>query len=452
MSVLLRSDTDALRLKTQGATATPSRMPAYARKLDSAFSDWHFVLPVLLGAIAPFVHHASKLPTLTAPSCSSLLSTSYHPIVGRVVSALYEYLGTKEETCRSVNLQLHAANSILLYVVINQLLASQRVYSCDMRQQTSALAAILFAVHPIRAEVTEQVTGIDESLSLALCLVGVLCLLSTFADKVVYIYAPASVAFFIAGGLVKSNAADVPIVIAFMLALRVLKIPSQAGKRFMVGVCLFMPIATLMALELQSSIGLPIMTDEAAVSLASGSKRDGGRVMGPGDKRGGSRANGAYALMRRSSDINSSGAYRGNIYSSSRGATNGGTSSGWGGGAEDDLSESFILHGNMAISQVIWQQLDAFARHAAEDGAGRRGVHSRTTPPPAVMLGCLAALAGSVVHTLWCVYCGRRAHSWAVSLLAFSILCIRSAFFPSPNVVGSRTYLPGCFLSILLCT
>jgi hypothetical protein len=77
-----------------------------------------------------------------------------------------------------VNLQLHAANAILLYVAINQLLSSQRVYSLNMRQQTAALCAIFFAVHPTRAAITTQAFSIDDSLSLSLWLDCCVCSLS----------------------------------------------------------------------------------------------------------------------------------------------------------------------------------------------------------------------------------------------------------------------------------
>ena len=185
-------------------------------------SDWHFCLVVLFAGISPFAHLSSKLgpivPGVPSLSCSSLLARSYHPIVGNVVNYLYHLLGTEDESCRAVNLQLHAANSILLYVVINQLLSSQRLYSVDMRQQTSALCAIFFAVHPARADITTQSYGIEESLSLSLCLAGLLCLLQVFANKFINVYAPATLLFFTLGALVKNNAADVPLVIAFVLA------------------------------------------------------------------------------------------------------------------------------------------------------------------------------------------------------------------------------------------
>lgn len=428
-------------------------------------NDWHFVLVVLFAGIAPFAHKqeregGSAADSITG-SCSMLLSRRYHTTVGQAVSVLYEYLGTTDKTCQPLNLQLHAANSVLLYVVVNQLLSSQRLYSRDMRQQTSAIAAIFFAVHPSHTVVTEQAAGIDESLSLALCLVGVLCLLPLFANKLVQIYAPASVVAFVLAGLVKSDAADVPLVIALLLALQVLKIPLHTGKRLMVGACLLVPMVASIVLEMHGrafSVSRTAAPVTAAVGAFTSSKRDATTWSSPP-------TNGTHPVCGSGSSSSSSS----NCIDF--GSSRGGTSSGWGGergrsssrrgargsvsvsgsrsGSESGSGElgSALVHVCVGICEVIWQQMSASARPEA----WHRDPVSLPLLSFVLLLVYVVSLCCSVAHTVWQVCRGRRAHGWAVSLLAFSILCIRSALPPTPSGLGGRTYLPGCLLSILLC-
>ena len=384
--------------------------------------DWHYVLFVLFAGTAPFVHLSSKLgpSPSTTPSCASLLSQSYHPAVGRAATWLYSLLGVGvSSSCRSLNLQLHAANSVLLYVVINQLLSSQRLYSDGMRQQTAALCAIFFAVHPSRTDVTTQTNSIEESLSLSLSLGGLLCLLPVFASKLTHMYAPASVACFTLAALAspKSSAADVPLVIAFVLGFQALKVPAKTGKRVVVGLCLLVPVLASYALETLSA-------GSAGSSPPTSANNNKGRW--------GTKAK-------------------------SRGGGGGGAGQGW-----EYVRGSLALRVCIGICEVLSRQVCAFSKSAL--GWERDAVLLNPENSFTLLL-FVVALMGCAVHTLWrglssstrpCVAC--------VCFLSFALLCVRGALraaavssqmdesplrglFEAASV-GRRTYLPACFISI----
>ena len=393
--------------------------------------DWHYVLFVLFAGTAPFVHLSSKLgpsSPSTTPSCASLLSQSYHPAVGRAATWLYSLLGVGvSSSCRSLNLQLHAANSVLLYVVINQLLSSQRLYSDGMRQQTAALCAIFFAVHPSRADVTTQTNSIEESLSLSLSLGGLLCLLPVFASKLTHTYAPATVACFTLAALAspKSSAADVPLVIAFVLGFQALKVPAKTGKRLIVGLCLLVPVLASYALETFAA------GSNGSLPAASAANNNKGRW-------------GAKAKSR---------------------AGAGSEGEGW-----ESMRSSLALRVCIGICEVLSRQICAFSK----SGLGwERDVALLNPENSFTLLLFVVLLLGCAAHTLWKGVLhsspSSRPRVFCVCFLAFALLCVRGALrtaaaaaaaassqqqVPSglfdAAAVGRRTYLPACFISIFV--
>jgi hypothetical protein len=68
----------------------------------------------------------------------------------------------------------------------------------------------------------------------------------------VHVYAPATILTFTCAALVNKNVSDVPLVIAFVLALGALKIPARAGRRRLVGLCLLFPVAASLLLEVST--------------------------------------------------------------------------------------------------------------------------------------------------------------------------------------------------------
>lgn len=396
-------------------------------KKEEILSDWHFVLLVLFAGISPFAHLSSEhisSPAQISISCSENLSRSYHPLVGSVIKCLYQLLGTKDESCRAVNLQLHAANSILLYVVINQLLSSQRLYDKFMRQQTSALCAIFFAVHPARADITALSLSINESLSLSLCLAGLLCLLPVFANKVIAIFAPATICFFTLGAIVKSDAADVPLVIAFLLAFRALKIPAKAGRRLIVGVCLTLPMLIILIVKTLDSSRFD--------SMHSNSK---------------------------SKDLTINFSKKDNMTNSKSSHPISKTDNSGDGFGAVSTTRSAFLHVCIGISEVICRQIYAFTTKLSPanglDTPWNRDIHMLSTSAIACLGFYIILLAVSVFHIIYQVAVGKRANILAVIFIAFSILCVRGEFETTGwqgrcTSVGQRTYLPASFISIFI--
>ena len=423
-------------------------------------SDWHYVLLVLFTGVSPLAYLSSPRVNPGVASCSDQLSQLYHPLVGLVVKVLYGLLGAEDDSCRAVNLQLHAANTVLLYVVINQLLSSQRMYSHDMRQQTAALCAIFFAVHPARAAVTTQASGIEDSLSMSLCLAGVLCMLPVFANKLVGIYAPATICAFTAASFVKRSAADVPLVVALVVGLEAIKIPAKTGRRLLVGLCLLTPMVLSLSLEAmgwgagavgdgwQAHTSSPA---EAGDKAAAGKDRAKGNGKGQGEATqpvpiGSSASSAVVSVCIGICEIVGR-----QLRAFHTAAPSGAPSPSPSPSASASATSPSAIPSNTAASSR--QDLDrlAWARDVSD-----------LSPEAAAMLGFFVlALLASVADTIWRCVVGLRARVACVSFLAFAVLCTRSAF-PSPrsaiaaagfdpaSAAATTTYLPAAFFSIFL--
>lgn len=97
-----------------------------------------------------------------------LVSNYYRPLMHAAYLALYQAFGPKPFAFHLLNVLLQAANSVLVFVIVERLLKSERADSRSdstgaRRARIAALAAgILFAVHTIHTETVAWVAGLPD--------------------------------------------------------------------------------------------------------------------------------------------------------------------------------------------------------------------------------------------------------------------------------------------------
>src|SRR5215831_15900219 len=96
---------------------------------------------------------------------SSSLLGHYHPLTWLSLALDYQFWGHSPRGYHLTNILLHAANAVLVYLLARRLVARTAI-DAPRREIVCALAAALFALHPLRVESVAWVTERRDVLSL----------------------------------------------------------------------------------------------------------------------------------------------------------------------------------------------------------------------------------------------------------------------------------------------
>lgn len=157
----------------------------------------------------------------------------YVPLTWMTLGLDYELWGMDPSGYHLQNLLLHVANALLVYVLARRILelthepgdetASRR------RAASAAVAALFFAVHPLRVESVAWITERRDVLSLFWCLVSVLCYIRHAAQPVQRRWYVLSLVAFVAAVLSKATAMSLPAVLLVLDAYPLRRIGGTLG-------------------------------------------------------------------------------------------------------------------------------------------------------------------------------------------------------------------------------
>jgi len=377
-----------------------------------------------------------------------------------------------DKSCRMINLQLHVANSLLLFLVSSHLLLNQRMYSSTMREPTCALTAILFALHPTRSEVVFLDKSITISLSLSCSLIATMLLLRAVQKNNSFVVVVISLSFsscFYGLGAWVMNAhsssssssssvswggfAEVPMAILFAVACGALHLSKSKTKlHLLFCLCLFVPIIvfgfkylhTLFSDVLQapstsqqgncSNINISSnITNDKSNNNSNNSKKKGSKDPVPVES--------AMNISSSCSTNSSNSALFQNSVESNDVFKDG----------------SVIVKALVGMCQVLWWQASTIV--------STRSTEAPTVPLWSVIavenhslwlqafLGFLAPCLVSLVgRTLYMLFVSRtHVSGWSVTLIVLFVLCSRFSFSKSQALHNSLyMYTPACFLHIIL--
>jgi len=157
----------------------------------------------------------------------------YIPLTWMSLGLDYVLWGMSPMGYHVVNVALHGANAALVYFLSKRVLGLTGVTSPDDPRgavMPSVLAALVFAVHPLRVESVAWITERRDMLSLLWYLASVLCYLRYVTDeqKPVQWYVAAS-ALFVAALLSKATSVTLPIALLVMNVYPLRRIGGAAG-------------------------------------------------------------------------------------------------------------------------------------------------------------------------------------------------------------------------------
>lgn len=146
----------------------------------------------------------------------------YIPITWMSLGLDYVLWGMNPAGYHVVNVALHAINAVLVYFLARRLLSLAGVTSPDDPRgavTATVLAALVFAVHPLRVESVAWITERRDMLSLLWCLGSLLCYLRYASDERTAVrWYVAALALFVAAVLSKATSVTLP---AALLVLNV---------------------------------------------------------------------------------------------------------------------------------------------------------------------------------------------------------------------------------------
>ncbi len=143
----------------------------------------------------------------------------YVPLSWMSLGLDYELWGMDARGYHATNLLLHAANAVLVYYLARRLLAASLPgLAASARQLTyaAALAALLFAVHPLRVESVAWVTERRDVLSLLFCLGSVMAYLRSVDHPSQSRWHALSLLAFVCALLSKGTSVTVPAVLLIL--------------------------------------------------------------------------------------------------------------------------------------------------------------------------------------------------------------------------------------------
>ena len=170
----------------------------------------------------------------------------------------YELWGMNPRGYHATNLLLHAVNAVLVYRLACRLLAASLpalARSPRLLLQAAALAALLFAVHPLRAESVAWVTERRDVLSLFFYLVSVLAYLRSTEPTTQSRWYALSLVAFVCALLSKGTSVTVPAVLLILNVHPLGRFRTEGARRIALELAPFVALAaatsvlTLVALQ-----------------------------------------------------------------------------------------------------------------------------------------------------------------------------------------------------------
>lgn len=177
------------------------------------------ILTVVFASILPFSDLIfkstdSKIVQYYQQGLSILIGSSKH-----IKNIIYP------QSIIAMNLQIHACNAVLLLILADQFIKSQRSYRQQLRESACLIAVILFAVHPGRMEYLGKISesSVLQQFSICLSLIGVILSINFLCRKKWLPYslvqAALSGAFLSGGAFLGAPVAAVAIPLLFYAAI-----------------------------------------------------------------------------------------------------------------------------------------------------------------------------------------------------------------------------------------
>ncbi len=147
----------------------------------------------------------------------------YVPLSWMTLGVDYQLWGMKAAGYHATNIALHAANAVLVFVLARELLERAHGGDDGSVQWTAAIAALLFAVHPLRVESVVWITERRDVLSLLFYLLTILAYLRGRRWTAVLLFACAL--------LSKATAMTLPAVLLLLEVYPLRRLDLVAGRR-----------------------------------------------------------------------------------------------------------------------------------------------------------------------------------------------------------------------------
>jgi protein O-mannosyl-transferase len=159
----------------------------------------------------PFIKHLKNLPAAFTSSVWSFttsdivftVDTYFRPIFTSLFTINYALFGTSPLGWHLVNIIIHSAVTVLVFLVVRELTG---------REWVSGLTAVFFAVHPVHAESVAWISGVTDPLMSLLLLPAFFFYLRFRKGGARYLLA-VSLSFFFVALLAKETALALPIVV-----------------------------------------------------------------------------------------------------------------------------------------------------------------------------------------------------------------------------------------------
>lgn len=131
----------------------------------------------------PWIKDFGSIPTVFTSEVwgfkGESISNYYRPLLHVVYMVIYRMFGYQAWAYHAVNVLLHAAVTVLVYLLAQAVLSRQNGRYAAV---SSLAAAIIFAVHPIHTEVVAPVMSVTDLLLSVFCL-SAICLHIRFVDR-----------------------------------------------------------------------------------------------------------------------------------------------------------------------------------------------------------------------------------------------------------------------------
>jgi tetratricopeptide (TPR) repeat protein len=161
---------------------------------------------------------------------TTTLMGHYVPLTWMSLGLDYVLWGMNPAGYHAVNLLLHALNAVLLFVIARALLRASNPDSGSDLIVPAAIAALVFAVHPLRVESVAWVTERRDVLSMAFYLTSVYAYLRAVGDRPRRRWFAAAVALFVCGLLSKATAVTLPAVLFLLNAFPLRRLENKPDR------------------------------------------------------------------------------------------------------------------------------------------------------------------------------------------------------------------------------
>jgi len=158
----------------------------------------------------------------------------YHPLSWMLLAAIHQVAGPEPRAYHLVGLFLHAVNGVLVFFLTRQLIASavlrDNVHGSVRLDLCGGLAAMAFALHPLRVEVVAWAAALRDALCAAFYLLSLLCYLRGCRGRNRPVWIVAAVVSHAVALLSKPMAVSLPVVLLVLDVYPLRRLPGAPGR------------------------------------------------------------------------------------------------------------------------------------------------------------------------------------------------------------------------------